>query len=152
MFVKNQEIIDRFSSYVQPTHFTKLTERCKSFLHIEQNQVNEGITLEQLVQRLGMYKNSTIITWGNMDMKVLRQCCQKIRCRFLLQVKKLIFRWSISAFGDQNQTGLWKAVQEYGKEGTGKHHCALDDAMTTLNIFKLVEKISGTFKNRSRRP
>jgi len=31
-------------------------------------------------------------------------------------------------------------VQEYGKEGTGKHHCALDDAMTTLNIFKLVEK------------
>ena len=98
VFVKNQEIIDRFSSYVQPTHFTKLTERCKSFLHIEQNQVNEGITLEQLVQRLGMYKNSTIITWGNMDMKVLRQCCQKIRCRFLLQVKKLIFRWSISAF------------------------------------------------------
>ncbi|MFP3670822.1 putative 3'-5' exonuclease KapD, partial [Priestia sp. SIMBA_032] len=26
------------------------------------------------------------------------------------------------------------------KVGTGKHHCALDDAMTTYNIFKLVEK------------
>ncbi|MDC7285965.1 exonuclease domain-containing protein, partial [Bifidobacterium thermophilum] len=43
-------------------------------------------------------------------------------------------------FGDQNQTGLWKAVQEYGRDGTGKHHRALDDAMTTYNIFKLVEK------------
>ena len=43
-------------------------------------------------------------------------------------------------FGDQNQTGLWKAVQAYGKEGTGNHHRALDDALTTYNIFKLVEK------------
>ena len=43
-------------------------------------------------------------------------------------------------FGDQNQTGLWKAVQEYGKDGVGKHHRALDDALTTYHIFKLVEK------------
>ncbi|ADE71934.1 MULTISPECIES: 3'-5' exonuclease KapD [Priestia] len=141
VFVKNQEIIDRFSSYVQPTHFTKLTERCKSFLHIEQNQVNEGITLEQLVQRLGMYKHSTIITWGNMDMKVLRQCCQKNKVPFPFAGKEIDLSMEYKRFfGDQNQTGLWKAVQEYGKEGTGKHHCALDDAMTTLNIFKLVEK------------
>ena len=44
------------------------------------------------------------------------------------------------AIWDQNQTGLWKAVQEYGRDGVGKHHRALDDALTTYNIFKLVEK------------
>lgn len=43
-------------------------------------------------------------------------------------------------FGDQNQTGLWKAVQEYGREGVGKHHKALDDALTTQHIYNLVEK------------
>ena len=74
-------------------------------------------------------------------MKVLRQCCQKNKVPFPFVGKEIDLSMEYKRFfGDQNQTGLWKAVQEYGKEGTGKHHCALDDAMTTLNIFKLVEK------------
>ncbi|MGK0700061.1 3'-5' exonuclease KapD [Priestia flexa] len=139
--VRNQEIQDRFSSYVKPTSFPKLTDRCKSFLHIQQKQVDDGITFEQLIQQLAQYENSIIITWGNMDMKVLKQNCQKQSLKFPLKGKEVDLSMEYKRFfGDQNQTGLWKAVQEYGKEGTGKHHCALDDAMTTFNIFKLVEK------------
>ncbi|TYR78717.1 3'-5' exonuclease KapD [Priestia megaterium] len=139
--VTNQEIYDRFSSYVQPTNFPRLTERCKSFLHIQQKQVDEGITMKQLIERLSIYENSTVITWGNMDMKVLRQCCQKNNLKFPFKGKEVDLSMEYKRFfGDQNQTGLWKAVQEYGKEGTGKHHCAIDDAFTTFNIFKLVEQ------------
>lgn len=43
-------------------------------------------------------------------------------------------------YGDQNQTGLMKALLEYGHVTKGKHHRALDDALNTYEIFKLVEK------------
>ncbi|WP_449537401.1 3'-5' exonuclease KapD [Ferdinandcohnia sp. Marseille-Q9671] len=141
--VKNQKIIDQYSSYVKPIKFPKLTERCKSFLNISQEQVDNGIPFSQLVKMLSNYETivpSTIVTWGNMDMKVLRHNCQSAGIIFPFKGKQRDLSMEYKRFfGDQNQTGLWKAVQEYGKEGTGKHHCALDDALTTFNIFKLVE-------------
>jgi len=141
--VRNQKIIEQYSSYVKPIKFPTLTERCKSFLNISQEQVDHGITFQELVNKLAGYENhssSTIITWGNMDMKVLRHNSQRAGIPFPFKGKQRDLSMEYKRFfGDQNQTGLWKAVQEYGKEGTGKHHCALDDALTTFNIFKLVE-------------
>ncbi|WP_110113741.1 3'-5' exonuclease KapD [Bacillus sp. CGMCC 1.16541] len=143
VLVVNQEIRARFSSFVKPTQFPTLTERCKTFLSIQQDQVDEGITFLELMEQMSQYEketSSTIITWGNMDMKVLKHSCQKNNVPFPFAGKQIDLSMEYKRFfGDQNQTGLWKAVQEYGKEGTGKHHCALDDALTTYNIFKLVE-------------
>ncbi|QOR66035.1 3'-5' exonuclease KapD [Cytobacillus suaedae] len=141
--VVGQKIRGTFSSYVKPSKFPILTERCRTFLSITQEQVNNGITFEELVKKITEFdsgQESTIITWGNMDMKVLRQNCTKGNLAFPFKGKQRDLSMEYKRFfGDQNQTGLWKAVQEYGKEGTGKHHCALDDATTTFNIFKLVE-------------
>lgn len=143
VFVKNQKITEKYSSFVKPIKFPTLTERCKSFLNISQEQVDHGITFQELINKLTGYEtlsSSTIVTWGNMDMKVLRQNSQKAGVPFPFKGKQRDLSMEYKRFfGDQNQTGLWKAVQEYGKEGTGKHHCALDDALTTFNIFKLVE-------------
>jgi sporulation inhibitor KapD len=76
-----------------------------------------------------------------MDMKVLKHNCEMagIAFPFFGQCRDLSLEYK-KFFGERNQTGLWKAIEAYGKVGTGKHHCALDDAMTTYNIFKLVEK------------
>ncbi|WP_026694641.1 3'-5' exonuclease KapD [Peribacillus kribbensis] len=143
--VVNEKITHKFSSFVSPERFPALTERCKTFLNISQEQVDGGISFKELVaflQRLeAEYPRVTVVTWGNMDMKVLKNTCAKANlpfpfCGTLLDLSMEYKRF----FGDQNQTGLWKAVQEYGKQGTGKHHRALDDALTTYNIFKLVEK------------
>jgi sporulation inhibitor KapD len=142
--VQNGKIIEQFSSFVAPVKFIKLTERCKSFLNITQTQVDSGITFKQLVQKLVNYQETaptSVVTWGNMDMKVLKSNCEKSNLPFPFTSKEIDLSMEYKRFfGDQNQTGLWKAVQEYGKEGTGKHHRALDDALTTYNIFKLVEK------------
>mgnify|MGYP005828502993 CR=1 FL=1 len=144
VLVENGEILDQFSSYVVPIRFPILSERCRSFLNITQEQVDGGISFQELVNKLkSMETNypSLIVTWGNMDMKVLRQNCQKAGIAFPLQGKEVDLSMEYKRFfGDQNQTGLWKAVQEYGREGTGKHHRALDDAMTTYHIYNLVEK------------
>jgi sporulation inhibitor KapD len=142
--VQNGKIIEQFSSFVTPIKFSKLTDRCKSFLNITQKQVDYGIPFQQLVQKLTEYQQlcqTTVVTWGNMDMKVLRINCEKANLKFPFASKEIDLSMEYKRFfGDQNQTGLWKAVQEYGKEGTGKHHRALDDALTTYNIFRLVEK------------
>jgi sporulation inhibitor KapD len=142
--VINDQIHEQFSSFVTPVGFPILSERCKNFLNITQQQVDQGIPFAKLVQKMqelnGLYP-TTVITWGNMDMRVLRHNCQKNNLPFPFTGKEIDLSMEYKKFfGDQNQTGLWKAVQEYGKEGTGKHHRALDDALTTFNIFKLVEK------------
>lgn len=142
--VVDDQIIEQFSSYVTPLKFPILSERCKSFLHISQQQVDQGISFYELVRKLGEFNNqyeTTIVTWGNMDMKVLRHNCLEAGVTFPFKATELDLSMEYKRFfGDQNQTGLWKAVQEYGKEGTGRHHRALDDALTTYNIFRLVEK------------
>ncbi len=142
--VINNRICEEFSSYVTPVRFPKLSERCKDFLHISQEQVDQGIAFLELVDKMkemSQNRTCTIITWGNMDMRVLRNNCSQAGAAFPFRGKEVDLSMEYKRFfGDQNQTGLWKAVQEYGKEGTGKHHRALDDALTTYNIFKLVEK------------
>jgi sporulation inhibitor KapD len=143
--VMNEQIIRQFSSFVTPLKFPILSERCKSFLHITQEQVDKGLSFYDFIRKLEEFNNdsveTTIVTWGNMDMKVLRQNCLAAGVPFPFQAEELDLSTEYKRFfGNQNQTGLWKAVQEYGKEGTGRHHRALDDALTTYNIFKLVEK------------
>jgi len=142
--VVNNQIHERYSSFVTPIGFPILSNRCKSFLHINQEQVDHGITFSELVNKFSTltsdFKN-TVVTWGNMDMKVLRHNCEQSSITFPFRDKELDLSMEYKQFfGDQNQTGLWKAVQEYGRDGVGKHHRALDDAITTYNIFKLVEK------------
>jgi sporulation inhibitor KapD len=142
--VINDQVYDQFSSYVKPNKFPVLTERCKKFLNITQEQVDQGIHFEELVHWLKEYDRlcpSTVITWGNMDMKVLKHNCLQANLPFPFtgEHRDLAMEYKMF-FGEQNQTGLRKAVQEYGNEGVGKPHCALDDAFTTYNIFKLVEK------------
>lgn len=144
VLVENGQIIEQFSSYVAPIRFPVLSDRCKSFLNITQEQVDSGISFQELVNRLNRMEGQQpghIITWGNMDMKVLRQNCQQAGIPFPLSGAEVDLSMEYKKFfGDQNQTGLWKAVQEYGREGTGRHHRALDDALTTYHIYKLVEK------------
>ncbi|MFS0780353.1 3'-5' exonuclease KapD [Bacillus sp. 1P06AnD] len=142
--VLNDEIQQKMSAYVKPQRFPILSERCKNFLGIEQKKVDQGIVFSDLIERLyeieSKERTSHIVTWGNMDMKVLRQNCQVNGQAFPFKGNFIDLSMEYKRFfGDQNQTGLWKAVKAYGKDGVGSHHRALDDAMTTYNICKLVD-------------
>ncbi|MDG4658272.1 3'-5' exonuclease KapD [Ectobacillus antri] len=135
-----EDVQDTFSSYVKPTRFPLLTERCKSFLNVSQEDIDGGISFLELMVKLRQYEGATLITWGNMDVRVLRQNCEAAGIVYPFQTHRDLSLEYKHFFGDRNQTGLWKAIESYGKKGTGKHHRALDDALTTYNIFKLVEK------------
>jgi sporulation inhibitor KapD len=142
--VIDEKINETFSSFVKPNLFPTLTERCKRFLKISQDNVNRGILMHELAKELNeatkLY-DTYVITWGNMDMKVLKHNCEALNINFPItgKFRDLSLEYK-SFFGNQNQTGLWNALKEYGKDGTGKHHKALDDAKTTYHIYQLVEK------------
>jgi sporulation inhibitor KapD len=142
--VEKGKVSNSFSSYVKPTAFPKLTNRCKRFLSINQQEVDSGISFQCLIDYfsgLNARGIDKVVTWGNMDMKVLRDNCAQSGIPFPFQAQFVDLSMEYKRFfGDQNQTGLWKAVQEYGREGVGKHHKALDDALTTHHIYNLVEK------------
>nr|WP_230500994.1 3'-5' exonuclease KapD [Sutcliffiella rhizosphaerae] len=144
VIVEKDKIINQFSTYIRPKAFPTLTNRCKSFLNISQKKVQDGASFKELIHIFNTYnvqERGIVVTWGNMDMKVLKHNCEYQGIAFPTPYKHVDLSLEYKKFfGDQNQTGLWKAVQEYGKEGTGKHHRALDDALTTYNIFRLVEK------------
>lgn len=142
--VQDRTESNQFSSYVKPRVFKRLSRRCRSFLSITQDNVDNGITLAALVKYLATLNNggnNKVVTWGNMDMRVLRQNCDRARLPFPFSGEFIDLSMEYKRFfGDRNQTGLWKAVQEYGRDGVGNHHKALDDAMTTYHIYQLVEK------------
>src|SRR4051794_31578276 len=76
--VVNDSIQEQFSSFVTPNKFTRLTERCKKFLNIDQSQIESGMSFEELVvllKKVDTTYPTTVVTWGNMDMKVLKQNC-----------------------------------------------------------------------------
>ncbi len=76
-----------------------------------------------------------------MDMKVLKQNCMfnHVPFPFKGEMRDLSMEYK-EFFGDKTLTNLWKAAEEYGDSGTGKQHKALDDAMTTYKLFRLVER------------
>lgn len=144
VFVQDGHIHSQYSSYVQPNEFPVLTNRCKKFLGIDESMLEQGISFKELISLLEQYNqlgNPTVITWGNMDMKVLRHTCEMAGLPFPLEGKQIDLSMQYKKFfGDRNQTGLRKAVQQYGNQGTGQHHRALDDALTTYEIYQLIEK------------
>ncbi|WP_142287963.1 3'-5' exonuclease KapD, partial [Bacillus sp. S1-R5C1-FB] len=106
--------------------------------------VDKTILCSDIITNVAEYEKRckpTIVSWANMDMKGLKHNCEKagVDFPFLGQCRDLSLEYK-KVFGERNQTGLWKAIEAYGKVGTGKHNCALADAMTANQIFKLVEK------------
>jgi sporulation inhibitor KapD len=141
--VRNHEVYDTFSSYVKPQINPILNERCKRFLDITQEAVDNGITFDELVKKFEEYEqqeSNTVVTWGNMDMYVLRNQCMQEGIPFPFTGKEIDLSLEHKRFyGEQNQSGLMKALLEFGRSANGKHHRALDDAMTTYEIYKLME-------------
>lgn len=138
------QIYDTFSSYVRPEHFPVLSERCKTFLGISQDAVDDGISFSQLVETFDAYIQlapTTVVTWGDGDMIVLRRNCYRANLPFPNPFRTLDLADEYRRFfGDRNLTSLRNAIRDYGQNGTGQQHKALDDALTTYEVFKRFEK------------
>lgn len=140
----NGEVDETFRSFVQPKWNPILSERCKSFLNLAQSDVDLGISFIELAEKLqSLYRSeqTMIVTWGNMDMYVLKKSCEKWEIEFPFRQRELDLSIEYMRFyGERNQTGLMKAFREYGHQSSRQHHSALDDALTTYEIYLSLER------------
>ncbi len=121
--VEKDKIIQQYSNYIRPSAFPTLTNRCKSFLKISQRDVHNGASFIELIDVLNTYnvqERGTVVTWGNMDMKVLRNNCQYHGVPFPLTCKHVDLSMEYKKFfGDQNQTGFMEGSARIWKRRNG---------------------------------
>jgi sporulation inhibitor KapD len=154
VLVEDGKIIRQYRSFVKPEINPTLTERCKRFLQICQEDVDQGITFRELIQTLhSFYRlgSTVVVTWGNMDMVVLRKSCRYWNIPFPFEGRERDLSIEYMRFyGERNQTGLTKALEQYGKKEKRKHHRALEDALMTFEIFQYLQRDKQYLYNKAK--
>lgn len=137
------EIIKTFNYYINPheTIHPFITE----LTGITQDIVDSGIELidavreiEQEVIRLKACKSP--IVWGNGDLKHLQYQSGLFRSvRREIDIKT-IYQWGCLKHNKSMKGGLASAIKAQGNVFVGKEHNALDDAINTFNLARVLYK------------
>lgn len=142
--VCDEKVIDTFSSFIKPIMTPKLSKRCCEFLNITQTQVDSGISFKDLVDKIQSIISrtaTTIVTWGNADLQILRASCSRQGNLSLSSFKELDLAEEYKRFfGGHNLTSLKNAVLDYVESDFDQRHRALDDALATYEVFKHYQK------------
>ncbi|GEN34017.1 3'-5' exonuclease KapD [Aneurinibacillus danicus] len=147
VIVENKEIVDTFSSLVAPVFFPQLGEKCISLTGIKQEDVLGGIEFKAMIDELlARYipEKTTLVTWGDLDIKGLRRNCREHRIKFPFSV--MLEDWlDLSKayqfyYGHKDTPGLWYALDKYGLAEGVQSHRALDDALATYKVMQMMQK------------
>jgi sporulation inhibitor KapD len=145
--VEKNEVLDTFSSLVVPVFFPQLGEKCTSLTGITQEEVMTGIPFKAMIDEvLERYipEKTTLVTWGDLDMKGLRRNCREHNVKFPFSV--MLEDWlDLSKayqfyYGHKDTPGLWYALDKYGLAETAQSHRALDDAMATYKVMERMKQ------------
>ncbi len=137
---RDDQVIETYKTFIQPTKHKKLTKRTLKFLNITQEDVDTGITYKAFYdtfkEKIETY-NPAIIVWGKNDHLALQETSdvndlpgfdRASRFINLLKLHKNVFRL-------KNDIGLLNAYKLYGNESDSQLHDALEDALMTKDIF-----------------
>ena len=131
----------RYQTFVKPRIFPKLSDACKNITMIQQEDVNGGIPLADMLDKLAaVYKpgETGLVAWGESDREVIADNCAKykIPCPFqwsdyidlAVEYKKF--------YKHERRLSLKHAIDERGIERKGFYHLALDDAENTALLLE----------------
>lgn len=137
---KDGNYLHQDSFYIRPTLFKKLTKRTKTFLKIDDDDLNNGLSYQNFYDKfngiLDKY-NPTIIVWGKNDILSLKDSYNlngvpslEAKCNFvnILQVQK-------NYYNLKSDLGLFKAYKAYLGNDYVQAHDALEDAIVTKDVF-----------------
>ncbi|BAU28638.1 sporulation inhibitor KapD [Aneurinibacillus soli] len=145
--VKDWEIIDTYSSLVSPVFFPELGEKCRKLTGITQDDVQSGIPFDHMIMELlTRYEpaGTTLVTWGDLDIKGLRRNCREHKVKFPFSV--MLDDWlDLSKayqfyYGHKDTPGLWAALTKYGLADKAQAHRALDDAVATFKVMQQMQQ------------
>lgn len=136
----------RYQTFVKPRIFPKLSEACKNITMIQQEDVNQGIPLQDMLAKLAEpYQpgKTALVAWGNSDREVVADNCSRYKIACPFEWKDYI---DLSAeyknfYGHERRLSLKHAVEERGIERKGFYHLALDDAENTaLLVMRMLQE------------
>ena len=145
--VKENEIIDTYSSLVAPVFFPQLGEKCRQLTGITQEDVMNGVAFDYMItELLTRYEpeQTTLVTWGDLDVKGLRRNCREHGVKFPFSV--MLDDWlDLSKayqfyYGHEDTPGLWSALTKYGLADKEQAHRALDDAVATFKVMQQMQQ------------
>lgn len=136
MAMPDYNIIDRYQTFVKPRIFPKLSPICKEITMIAQEDVDKGIALSDMLDKLSeLYvKGKTgLVAWGESDREVIADNCKryKIDCPFNWNDYVDLSNEYKKFYGHPRRISLKHAIDERGIERKGFYHLALDDAENT---------------------
>lgn len=129
-----------YQAFVKPRFFPKLTEECRSFTLIRQEDLDGGITLEKMLNNLSPLfapGKTALAAWGEADREVLGQNCKKYNIPYPFpwdDYVDLALAYKLM-MGYEKTAGLKTAMEECGIEPVGFQHTALDDTRNTVQVL-----------------
>lgn len=139
------QTVDEFQSFVRPVRHPRLTTFCTGLTSIHQQDVDDAPVFKDVIASfkswLYQYSGFIFCSWGDYDLKQLRQDCDFHKVPYPisaphLNVKRLMAdRQQLS-----RKPGLGEAVRLAGLEFSGTHHRGIDDAR---NIARLLPYVFG---------
>ena len=138
------DILSEFQSFVRPIQHPILTDFCKSLTHITQEQVFGAESFLNVFQEFLKWfpkGQVSVITWGSYDITQINIDCDNAGLWpftpdnriYPVNLKKVFAK-------DRKikQLGLKKAMEIMGLTMDGVHHRALDDALNTTDLLKVM--------------
>jgi sporulation inhibitor KapD len=139
--------IERYTSFIKPKLFPKISRRTEKFLHIGQESVSGGIDyldFYYIFRNLNHKYNPMIFVWGKNDQLELNKMNKIHRVKKfnnnvqfvdLLNLHKIYYRL-------KNDIGLFNAHNLYSdKDLSNQKHDALEDALVTKEIFMNFKRV-----------
>ena len=133
-------LVEKFSAYVQPTLFPRLTEKAQEFLKITPLAVAHGMSYcqfyEYIKEVIARY-NPIFLVWGVSDGFILENSYQINQVSPLFEPDRLIDLQRIHRQYYQigQDIGLYNAMRSYEMFNGAQIHDALVDALVLRNIF-----------------
>ena len=137
------ECVDEFQTFIRPVRHRELTPFCMELTSIEQKQVDEAPLFEDAMQLfkawLHRYTGFVFCSWGDYDLKQLRQDCEFHRVPNPISaphsnVKKAMAERHLL----RKKPGLAEAVRLVGLDFVGSHHRGIDDARNIARLLPFV--------------
>ncbi|HEX3015569.1 MAG TPA: 3'-5' exonuclease KapD [Desulfobacteria bacterium] len=134
---------EKYSAFVKPRFWPRLTDECFAITGIRQSDVDNGVPLEVAIKKLKAMTpagGNWLVAWGDADRKVLGDVCRKYGLEYpFVWADYVDLATSYRGFYKlEKRAALQRAIEERNIVKVGISHSALDDA---INAALVMEKM-----------
>lgn len=155
--LSNFEIIGEFSSFVKPFHNPQLSDFCKNFTSISQEDMDGAELFSEVLKkyldwlsRLDLnIDNSIIVTCGDWDLGTMFPAQCSVSVPAVEQIPPLFTRWHnikqtfCSVRNTRKAPGMAGMLKNLGLQLLGHHHRGIDDCRNITEILKFLVREGG---------